>query len=82
MFTSDDSAFGGGGVTNGKSIMTIDEPMHGCEQCVELTLPANTVFFLECTRPGVKPKPKAVKKEKPKPAIVTYTGRRADTASA
>ncbi len=82
VFTSDDESFGGGGVTNGKNIRTIDEPMHGCEQCVELTLPANTVFFLECTKPGVKPKPKEVKKAKPEPVVVTDTGRHAATVSA
>ena len=82
VFTSDDESFGGGGVTNGKIIKTIDEPMHGCEQCVELTLPANTVFFLECTKPGVKPKPKEMKKEKPEPVVVTETGRHAATVSA
>ena len=48
VFSSDAKEFGGGGVTNGKEIKTIDEPMHGCGQSVSLTLPGNSVFFLEC----------------------------------
>ena len=67
VFTSDAKEFGGGGITNGKKIQTIDEPMHGCEQCVELTLPANTVFFMECVKPGARPKAK----EKEEPAAKT-----------
>ena len=38
MFSSDATAFGGGGVTNGSAIKTQDVPMHGCEQSVSLTL--------------------------------------------
>ncbi len=58
VFTSDAKEFGGGGVTNGLKIKTMDEPMHGCEQSVSLTLPANSVFFLECVEKVAK---KAVK---------------------
>ena len=65
VFTSDNKEFGGEGVTNGKNIQTIDESMHGCEQCIELTLPANTVFFLECVKPAVKPKAKEKEEQKP-----------------
>ena len=54
VFSSDDKAFGGEGVTNGKAIKTEDIPMHGCEQSVALTIPANTVFFLECTKKTAK----------------------------
>ena len=54
VFSSDDKAFGGGGVTNGSSVKTEDIPMHGCEQSAALTLPANTVFFLECMRRNPK----------------------------
>ena len=64
VFTSDDQAFGGSGVTNGKSIQTVDEPMHGCEQSISLTLPGCSVFFLECVKPQEKPAKKA-KPEKP-----------------
>ena len=76
VFTSDDAAFGGQGVSNGKQIKTEDVPMHGFEQSVVLTLPANTVFFLECTKKTPKRKTAAKaakaeetaepKKEKPK----------------
>ena len=50
VFSSDQKEFGGAGVTNGKAIKTEDEPMHGCEQSVTLTLPGDSVFFLECVR--------------------------------
>lgn len=55
VFSSDQKLFGGGGVTNGSVIKTEDIPMHGCEQSISLTLPANSVFFLECTHKEVKP---------------------------
>ena len=58
VFTSDATAFGGGGVTNGSAIKTQDVPMHGCEQSVSLTLPGCSVFFLEC----VKKTPKRVRR--------------------
>ena len=75
VFTSDDEAFGGGGVTNGKSIRTVDEPMHGCGQSISLTLPGCSVFFLECVKPEEKPAKKAapkdaVKVEAKKPAAL------------
>lgn len=85
VFSSDDASFGGGGITNGDKIKTEDIPMHGCEQSVALTLPANSVFFLECVRKTPKPAPKKTleKKEgakaKPsgkKPAAGSSTGRK------
>ncbi len=68
VFTSDAKEFGGGGVSNGKSIRTLDEPMHGCEQSVSLTLPGCSVFFLECVKRSEKPKPKAKAMPVPKKA--------------
>ena len=68
MFFPADASFGGQGVTNGKNIKTEDIPMHGCEQSVTLTLPGNTVFFLECTRKTPKPAPKEKAKATPKKA--------------
>ncbi len=68
VFTSDAKEFGGGGVTNGKNIRTLDEPMHGCEQSVSLTLPGCSVFFLECVKRSEKPKPKAKAMPVPKAA--------------
>ncbi|MEY8311040.1 1,4-alpha-glucan branching protein GlgB [Oscillospiraceae bacterium 42-9] len=68
VFTSDAKEFGGGGVTNGKNILTLDEPMHGCEQSVSLTLPGCSVFFLECVKRSEKPKPKAKAMPVPKKA--------------
>ena len=68
IFTSDAKEFGGGCVTNGKNIRTLDEPMHGCEQSVSLTLPGCSVFFLECVKRSEKPKPKAKAMPVPKKA--------------
>ena len=65
VFSSDDKAFGGGGVTNGKNIKTEDLPMHGCDQSVSLTLPENTVFFLECVKKTPKRAVKAPAAKKP-----------------
>ncbi len=72
-FSSDAKEFGGGGVTNGKEIKTQDVPMHGCDQSVSLTLPENSVFFLEC----VKKTPKRVRHTtKKKAAAKAGTGTR------
>ena len=75
VFSSDAKEFGGEGVTNGRKIKTVDEPMHGCQQSVSLTLPGNSVFFLECVekipkkeRPAALPVPKKPEaKQAPKP---------------
>ena len=67
VFSSDDAAFGGQGVTNGRQIKTEDVPMHGHEQSVVLTLPGNSVFFLECTKKTAKRVPKAETDKKAKP---------------
>ena len=73
VFSSDAKEFGGGGVTNGKEIKTQDVPMHGCDQSVSLTLPENSVFFLEC----VKKTPKRVRHTtKKKAAAKAGTGTR------
>ncbi len=62
VFNSDDASFGGSGITNGKRIKTQDLPMHGEEQSVELTLPGNSVFFLECVKREEKPAEKLLKR--------------------
>ena len=61
VFSSDNASFGGSGTTNGSHLKTEDIPMHGCEQSLALTLPGNTVFFLECTKKVAKPMKKAPK---------------------
>ena len=50
VFTTDAEEFGGNGITNGNAIKTIDEPMHGFEQCIPLTLPPLSVIYLKCKR--------------------------------
>ncbi len=47
IFNSDSTEFGGSGVTNGSAIKSKNAPMHGLEQSVSLTLPGNSVIFIE-----------------------------------
>ena len=65
VFSSDDASFGGSGLSNGSAIKTEDIPLHGCEQSAELTLPPNTVFFLECAKKTPKPKKEAKAAKRP-----------------
>ena len=50
IFSSDDKAFGGTGITNGDEIKSEKGAMHGFDQHISLTLPGNTVIFLKCRR--------------------------------
>lgn len=50
VFTTDAEEFGGNGITNGNAIKTLDEPMHGFEQCIPLTLPPLSAIYLKCKR--------------------------------
>ncbi len=50
VFSSDSEEYGGSGITNGSSIHTLEQPMHGCKQSVSLTLPPLSVLFLKCKR--------------------------------
>ena len=77
VFTSDAKEFGGGGVTNGDTIRSVPEPMHGFEDSISLTLPAMSVLYLKCRRriphkKAVKPQKAVVaetKAETPAPAV-------------
>ena len=60
IFTSDAEQFGGGGFTNGDTIKSMDTPMHGCEQCISLTLPPMSVIFLKCRRRKPQKKKKSI----------------------
>jgi len=60
LFSSDDQKFGGNGITNGDSIHTQSQPMHGYEQSVRLTLPPMSVIFLTCKRRKTKKLKKAI----------------------
>ena len=59
IFSTDDSAYGGGGVRNG-AVRSVCEPMHGLEQSVEVTLPPLSIQFYKLKRrlPQAKKKPK------------------------
>ncbi|HNX63992.1 MAG TPA: 1,4-alpha-glucan branching protein GlgB [Oscillospiraceae bacterium] len=61
VFSSDGKEFGGSGVVNSK-IKTIDEPMHGYDQCISLTIPPLSVLYFKGTPKKVKAK-KEVKTE-------------------
>ncbi len=68
VFTTDKKDFGGQGITNGAKIITQEKKMHGFEQSVSLTLPANSVIFLKCVK-------KEEKKKKIKAAVkISKTG--------
>ncbi len=61
VFSSDGKEFGGSGVVNSK-IKTIEEPMHGYDQCISLTIPPLSVLYFKGTPKKVKVK-KEVKME-------------------
>jgi len=56
IFSSDNSEYGGHGVTNGDNIKCENVPMHGCEQSVVLKLPPLSVIFLKCKKRAAKQK--------------------------
>ncbi|NLJ30215.1 MAG: 1,4-alpha-glucan branching protein GlgB [Clostridiales bacterium] len=62
IFTSDSKEYGGSGITNGNSINTQAQPMHGYEQSISLTLPPLSVIFLKCRRHKTKPAVRTAKK--------------------
>lgn len=66
LFSSDDTRFGGSGITNGDTIRTEDVPMHGHEQSILLDLAPNTVIFLKCRRRKPKKADAALAAEKEK----------------
>jgi 1,4-alpha-glucan branching enzyme len=64
VFSSDAAEFGGGGVENGTAIRSAEQPMHGYEQSISLTLPPMSVIYLKCARK--KPRRTATKATKSK----------------
>ena len=58
IFNSDDVAFGGSGKGNRKLISSVEEPMHGRENSIELTIPPLAGIILKRRRPS-KNRPKA-----------------------
>ena len=60
LFNSDSKEFGGAGITNGDTIRSEEEPMHGFENSISLTLPAMSVMYFKCRRryPQKKAAPK------------------------
>lgn len=54
IFSSDSLIYGGSGITNGNDIHSNKNPIHGCEQSINLTLPPMSVLFLKCRRRKTK----------------------------
>ncbi len=50
LFSSDNEAFGGSGLTNGNDIRSEDIPMHGHDQSISLNLAPMSVIYLKCRR--------------------------------
>lgn len=48
VFTSDAVEYGGTGIVNGGDILPKIMKIHGCNQCIELTLPPMSVIYLKC----------------------------------
>ena len=58
VMNTDWSEFGGSGISNGTAIVSTDDPMHGFEQSIELTLPPMSVMYFKCVRKKPKRKPR------------------------
>jgi len=58
IFSSEAKEFGGKGTTNGLSLCSEDEPMHGFEQSLNLVLPALAAIYLKCVKKTVSKKVK------------------------
>ncbi len=54
VFNTDDTRFGGSGITNGTAIVSDRIPMHGFEQSISLTLPPMSVMYFKCVRRRTK----------------------------
>ncbi|MBE6754414.1 MAG: 1,4-alpha-glucan branching protein GlgB [Ruminococcaceae bacterium] len=64
VFSTDDTRFGGQGVTNGTVKADTEFPMHGLAQSIELTLPPLSVLYFEFVKPKRTRKPKGEAKPK------------------
>eukprot|EP00826_Nyctotherus_ovalis_P057788 TRINITY_DN790_c0_g1_i17.p1 TRINITY_DN790_c0_g1~~TRINITY_DN790_c0_g1_i17.p1 ORF type:complete len:703 (+),score=-70.30 TRINITY_DN790_c0_g1_i17:92-2200(+) len=54
IFSTEDKEYDGNGETNGKSIKSKDEDMHGYEQSISLTLQPLSAIYLKCVRKAPK----------------------------
>ncbi len=80
VMNTDWSEFGGSGISNGTAIVSTDDPMHGFEQSIELTLPPMSVMYFKCVRK--KPKRKPRKKAEDTEAAVKKTSKKKTTKKA
>ena len=48
VLNTDDTVFGGSGLTNGEKIQSVDVPMHGYDQSIILTVPPLSAMYFKC----------------------------------
>lgn len=65
IFSTDDSRFGGSGISNGTVKADASEPMHGHEQSIALTLPPLSVIYLKHSKKAPQKKAAAEKNAEP-----------------
>ena len=86
IFNSDDEQYGGTGKTNGTEIRTVEDPMHGFEQCLYLNLPPMSALYLKCHKKEKSPREikaeeaAAKRKEAAKKAAATRAAKKAAAA--
>ena len=64
VFNTDDTKYGGSGVSNGDKILTDDIALHGCGQSLSVTVPPMSVSFIKLAEKLEKPKPEVPKVKK------------------
>ena len=68
VFNSDDTQYGGNGITNGQEIKTSEEGLHGLDQSITLNLPPMSAIYLKCTSEAENPRVKREAEEAAKRA--------------
>lgn len=62
VFSTDSKEYGGNGIRNAAVINAEDEPYHGLEQSISITLPPMSVVYFKCVKVKMKPyRPKSKK---------------------
>ncbi len=63
VFNTDDTKYGGTGITNGDNINSAGPAIHGCDQSIKLNLPPMSVMYFKCI------KKKTPRKKKVQPVV-------------
>ena len=58
VFNSDDTQYGGNGISNGTEIKTSENGLHGLDQSITLNLPPMSAIYLKCTAEAENPRVK------------------------